>query len=255
MNQQNMTVFATAPDDDASTFSTENYLSSHSSWSTIDTAQTTVKRPRSTTTTSNSFASFLSLPRSSEDYGDDSYRVDDERVQSISSSGRTEASTTTTTTVTSPSPLSSSLVPSELLLDSSSPAAASSTTSGWLFATQPSYSTGASSSSAAFLSSVATFPATAGSTSAPLLVANSAAAVLAYNSSSAAYALDGGSGMTTTENASFALDAGEELMGNGDWMDVAAICFKGFIFCTIIIGAVLGNALVIISVRRNRKLR
>lgn len=33
------------------------------------------------------------------------------------------------------------------------------------------------------------------------------------------------------------------------------LCIKGLIFGTIIIGAVLGNALVIISVHKNRKLR
>lgn len=42
---------------------------------------------------------------------------------------------------------------------------------------------------------------------------------------------------------------------NSNWFQLAIICVKGFIFGTIIIGAVLGNALVIISVRRNRKLR
>lgn len=39
------------------------------------------------------------------------------------------------------------------------------------------------------------------------------------------------------------------------WMDLTLMCFKTVIFGTIIIGAVLGNALVIISVQRNRKLR
>jgi len=32
-------------------------------------------------------------------------------------------------------------------------------------------------------------------------------------------------------------------------------CIKSFVFGSIIIGAVLGNALVILAVRRNRKLR
>lgn len=39
------------------------------------------------------------------------------------------------------------------------------------------------------------------------------------------------------------------------WTDITIMCIKGLIFGTIIIGAVLGNALVIISVQRNRKLR
>lgn len=35
----------------------------------------------------------------------------------------------------------------------------------------------------------------------------------------------------------------------------SVLCIKGFIFGSIIIGAVLGNALVILAVRKNRKLR
>ncbi|KAK5645172.1 hypothetical protein RI129_006472 [Pyrocoelia pectoralis] len=40
-----------------------------------------------------------------------------------------------------------------------------------------------------------------------------------------------------------------------DWTDLLIIIVKGFIFVTIILSAVLGNALVIISVHRHRKLR
>lgn len=39
------------------------------------------------------------------------------------------------------------------------------------------------------------------------------------------------------------------------WVELTVMCIKSIIFATIIIGAVLGNALVIISVQRNRKLR
>lgn len=39
------------------------------------------------------------------------------------------------------------------------------------------------------------------------------------------------------------------------WIELTFVCIKSVIFGTIIIGAVLGNALVIISVQRNRKLR
>lgn len=39
------------------------------------------------------------------------------------------------------------------------------------------------------------------------------------------------------------------------WSDVLTLTLKSLIFGTIIVGAVLGNALVIISVQRNRKLR
>ena len=35
----------------------------------------------------------------------------------------------------------------------------------------------------------------------------------------------------------------------------SVLCIKGFIFGSIIMGAVLGNFLVILAVRRNRKLR
>lgn len=40
-----------------------------------------------------------------------------------------------------------------------------------------------------------------------------------------------------------------------DWTDLLVLILKGFVFSTIIISAVLGNALVIISVHRHRKLR
>ncbi|XP_073821134.1 octopamine receptor beta-3R-like [Musca autumnalis] len=40
-----------------------------------------------------------------------------------------------------------------------------------------------------------------------------------------------------------------------NWMDLSVVIVKGFIFFSIILAAVLGNALVIISVQRNRKLR
>ncbi|XP_065359270.1 octopamine receptor beta-3R-like [Calliphora vicina] len=40
-----------------------------------------------------------------------------------------------------------------------------------------------------------------------------------------------------------------------NWMALSVIILKGFIFFSIILAAVLGNALVIISVQRNRKLR
>lgn len=39
------------------------------------------------------------------------------------------------------------------------------------------------------------------------------------------------------------------------WVTLTIMCIKSIIFGTIIVGAVLGNALVIISVQRNRKLR
>lgn len=47
------------------------------------------------------------------------------------------------------------------------------------------------------------------------------------------------------------LDQPEE----NDITQISVLCIKSFIFGSIIIGAVLGNALVILAVRRNRKLR
>jgi hypothetical protein len=43
--------------------------------------------------------------------------------------------------------------------------------------------------------------------------------------------------------------------GDSDITQISVLCIKSFIFGSIIIGAVLGNALVILAVRRNRKLR
>lgn len=40
-----------------------------------------------------------------------------------------------------------------------------------------------------------------------------------------------------------------------DITHISVLCIKSLIFGSIIIGAVLGNALVILAVRRNRKLR
>ncbi|KAG5673807.1 hypothetical protein PVAND_003823 [Polypedilum vanderplanki] len=48
------------------------------------------------------------------------------------------------------------------------------------------------------------------------------------------------------------VEAKVDEMGFGAY---SLLCLKGFIFGTIIIGAVLGNALVILAVRKNRKLR
>lgn len=47
------------------------------------------------------------------------------------------------------------------------------------------------------------------------------------------------------------IDRGDEM----SFTMYSILCIKGFIFGSIIIGAVLGNALVILAVRRNRKLR
>lgn len=46
-----------------------------------------------------------------------------------------------------------------------------------------------------------------------------------------------------------------EAAASNKWLDITILCAKVMVFGTIIIGAVLGNALVIISVQRNRKLR
>ncbi|XP_052835912.1 octopamine receptor beta-3R isoform X2 [Drosophila gunungcola] len=57
-----------------------------------------------------------------------------------------------------------------------------------------------------------------------------------------------------TANASdIVVENHEEL--EESWLDLSLLLLKGFIFSSIILAAVLGNALVIISVQRNRKLR
>ncbi|XP_017037934.1 octopamine receptor beta-3R isoform X1 [Drosophila kikkawai] len=58
----------------------------------------------------------------------------------------------------------------------------------------------------------------------------------------------------TTGNATnIIIDPGQE--PEESWLDMSLLLLKGFIFSSIILAAVLGNALVIISVQRNRKLR
>ncbi|XP_017101095.2 octopamine receptor beta-3R isoform X2 [Drosophila bipectinata] len=56
------------------------------------------------------------------------------------------------------------------------------------------------------------------------------------------------------DNTSHILEEGLDL-DEESWLDVSLLVLKGFIFSSIILAAVLGNALVIISVQRNRKLR
>lgn len=60
---------------------------------------------------------------------------------------------------------------------------------------------------------------------------------------------------TTELLASASSNTNENELHHNDMLQLSLVCFKGIIFGTIIIGAVLGNALVIISVQRNRKLR
>lgn len=59
--------------------------------------------------------------------------------------------------------------------------------------------------------------------------------------------------LTTHPNATQPADPDQG--DNADVAQISVLCIKGFIFGSIIIGAVLGNALVILAVRRNRKLR
>lgn len=47
----------------------------------------------------------------------------------------------------------------------------------------------------------------------------------------------------------------EQHDASNEMLETSILCIKGIIFVSIIVGAVLGNALVIISVHRNRKLR
>ncbi|XP_022210881.2 LOW QUALITY PROTEIN: octopamine receptor beta-3R [Drosophila obscura] len=61
-------------------------------------------------------------------------------------------------------------------------------------------------------------------------------------------------GTNITNNISSILEQGEGELEDS-WVDLSVLLLKGFIFSSIILAAVLGNALVIISVQRNRKLR
>jgi hypothetical protein len=58
-------------------------------------------------------------------------------------------------------------------------------------------------------------------------------------------------GLSTTIATSF----NETVPVHLDLLELSVLGIKGLIFGSIILGAVLGNALVIISVHRNRKLR
>src|SRR5690349_5374253 len=59
---------------------------------------------------------------------------------------------------------------------------------------------------------------------------------------------------TFTPNYSNISQSGDPDRGD-NITQISVLCIKSFIFGSIIIGAVLGNALVILAVRRNRKLR
>nr|NP_001034048.2 octopamine beta3 receptor, isoform F [Drosophila melanogaster]Q4LBB6.4 RecName: Full=Octopamine receptor beta-3R; Short=DmOct-beta-3R [Drosophila melanogaster]ABC66173.2 octopamine beta3 receptor, isoform F [Drosophila melanogaster] len=75
-----------------------------------------------------------------------------------------------------------------------------------------------------------------------------------YLSSDSTFELLSTVGPNITANGSdIAVDNQAEL--EESWLDLSLLLLKGFIFSSIILAAVLGNALVIISVQRNRKLR
>lgn len=228
--------------------STENYFSSSPSIAWL--ASATTKQQQQQEHQQNSFATFLSSPTADD--------VDYSSIEQEETGARSTLPSRTAPVTSFPcSPLSSSSFPSELLLDSSSSSStspASSSTSGWLHVSQlavasplDAYTSTSTSPSLEYSSSSyhssATFPDTAALAGKSLRDAAS----------------------TTTEAATTALldpfhnysdsSTFSEAWEENNWFHVAAMCFKGFIFSTIIIGAVLGNALVIISVRRNRKLR
>jgi len=75
-----------------------------------------------------------------------------------------------------------------------------------------------------------------------------------YSSSDSTFELLSTVGPNITANGSdITVDNQAEL--EESWLDLSLLLLKGFIFSSIILAAVLGNALVIISVQRNRKLR
>ncbi|KAL1397200.1 hypothetical protein pipiens_009937 [Culex pipiens pipiens] len=66
---------------------------------------------------------------------------------------------------------------------------------------------------------------------------------------------NGTSSLASTVITDLATIGPTELTSSERAIEVSVLCMKSLIFGSIIIGAVLGNALVIISVHRNRKLR
>jgi hypothetical protein len=60
---------------------------------------------------------------------------------------------------------------------------------------------------------------------------------------------------TSAQSYSNTTDIADLDLPEKDIAQISVLCIKSFIFGSIIIGAVLGNALVILAVRRNRKLR
>ncbi|XP_055903787.1 octopamine receptor beta-3R isoform X2 [Eupeodes corollae] len=66
---------------------------------------------------------------------------------------------------------------------------------------------------------------------------------------------DSGSGSGIGIGSNGTTEGAEEIDVEENWIKLSIFLIKAFIFSTIIIAAVLGNALVIISVQRNRKLR
>lgn len=60
---------------------------------------------------------------------------------------------------------------------------------------------------------------------------------------------------TSAQSYSSTTEIADLVLPEKDIAQISVLCIKSFIFGSIIIGAVLGNALVILAVRRNRKLR
>ncbi|XP_044312776.1 octopamine receptor beta-3R isoform X1 [Drosophila rhopaloa] len=86
------------------------------------------------------------------------------------------------------------------------------------------------------------------------LTATSSGSFSSFPSSESPFEFLATVGPNITANASdIVVESQEEL--EESWLDLSLLLLKGFIFSSIILAAVLGNALVIISVQRNRKLR
>ncbi|XP_017041090.1 octopamine receptor beta-3R isoform X1 [Drosophila ficusphila] len=86
------------------------------------------------------------------------------------------------------------------------------------------------------------------------LTATSSGSFSSFSSSESSFELLATVGPNITANASDLLAENPEELEES-WLDFSLLLLKGFIFSSIILAAVLGNALVIISVQRNRKLR
>ncbi|EDV92681.1 GH18897 [Drosophila grimshawi] len=162
------------------------------------------------------------------------------------------ATTTTTTAITN-----SSRSSSNLLLTAATKTLRTATTTAAAVVTAKATSTATATT---ISTSTSTLPTTSQFVDASLtslsLTASSTTPSTASSPASAIELLSTVAGnLTGNTNANISSLAETDEQFEDSWLDMSLLLLKGFIFSAIILAAVLGNALVIISVQRNRKLR